>query len=235
MKSKDVLYLVGIGAILILLIYILFGKTDSIPDIVYNYKTDTIYVDRPYEVPVPYEVPTPPKVVKVYLVDSTSIDSLSMIIKDKDLIIFKLRDSILISEYYFKQFPKNPKLLSLGLSKDSLNISLLNIGGNVNSFNWPINLTYFDYRWDYENNLTRSVHKVSNYGPSFNYYIGMGLDIPRTSPFITNQLEITNRKIKVFTSADIGLLDIKSSNFKFGIGYSIYGKNNIRIGKRNNF
>lgn len=234
MKKKDILYLTIIGSILILLIYILFGNTNPIPTIEYIYKTDTVYVDKPYEVPIPYEVPTPPKVIKIYRIDSTSIDSLSMIIKDKDLLIFKLKDSILVSEFYLKQFPKNPKLLSLGLTKDSLDISLLNINGSINTFNWPINLTYFDYMWDYKNNLTRSVHKVSNYGPNFNYYIGAGWDITRTSPFITNQIEITNRKIKLFTSTDIGLLDIKSSNFKFGIGYSLYGKNNIRIGKRNN-
>ena len=83
-----------------------------------EYITDTVKVPKPYQVPKPYPIASKPEIKKIYEKDSSAIDSLKLLLSEKDIVISGLKYQLTISQDYLKQFPKNPKLLELNLQRD---------------------------------------------------------------------------------------------------------------------
>jgi len=219
-----------LSAILVIgiIIYLIFGYKPKPPKPSDNdYITDTVYIKIPYEVPKPYPVPTKPKEVKIFTVDSTALDSLKLILQGKDILIEGLSEEIKISQYYLKQFPKNPKLLSLSLSRDSLNLSLLNITGIPQETSWPVHLNENTYLWDNDNGLTSKPFKEPKVKEPFtmDYFIGGGFNVLYPSPYISGTISHDWARIRLYGTTELGLLRKESSSIKFGVDYRLNGKN----------
>lgn len=196
------------------------------PSIEYKYITDTIEVPVPYEVPKPYPVPTPPRIVEIYLTDSTALDSLKLVINKMDITISGLEEEIHIHQYFLKQNPYNPKLLSLNLIKDTLSLALLQISGRTERASWPIDLNRFNYRWTFDAGFSRQEVRLPPTKERFNanYFVGGGIDIFETSPYLSGSAEITRNKFRAYSRIDLGLLKGKTTSFRLGLDYNIYGR-----------
>ena len=87
MKKCNILELVLCVGITILIV-VLICKKDKKPDtlISYEYRTDTIWSDTVFILQEPLKIVTPPKTVTIYKTDTSSLDSLTILVKEKDII-----------------------------------------------------------------------------------------------------------------------------------------------------
>lgn len=194
------------------------------PGIEYKYITDTITDSIPYPVPKPYKVLVPPKTVVEYITDPSQLDSIKVLLSEKDIIITSLQDSIYISQNFLKLFPPNPKLIGLGLSMDSLSLGLLNISGQISKKIWPLYLEKYNYKWDHQNGLSLKPTKIK-YKTPVGYYIGGGMDFMFMSPYISGKMEKSWARINVYGLTQFGLLDNKTHKIQIGVYYKLNGKN----------
>jgi len=227
-KVKELLELIIVTLILGLVVWYVFIKK-PVPTIEYVYTTDTIYLRHSYKVPEPYPVFTPPIRITNYVIDSSAIENYKILLQNQDIIIAGLEDSIRIHESYLKQFPTNPKLLSLDIKKDTFRMDLLEITGYPGDWLFPIDLNYFSYRWDVLNGFTRKKVKPTLLPPTSgtpfaNYYVGGGVDLWHMMPQITGRAEKQLASIRLYLDMRVGLLDINSSNLTIGAEYQIHGK-----------
>lgn len=203
---------------------------EPLSSISYEYTTDTVFIDKPYAVPEPYAVSTPPRILIRYKMDSSLLDSLKLVISDRNIIITGLQDSITISKNYLKQFPENPKLIALQLKRDTLSLGLLGIDGLVNESIWPIDLNIYEYRWDYLSDLSRhGIKPPPTETPSLDYYVGGGYDFVGGSPYISGKISKDWSRIRLYGITRFGLLNNESHSISLGVDYIIYGKNPHRI------
>ncbi len=218
-------------------VYITLIRKYPEPEIVddYQYKTDTLYKDTLYLPGKPYPVPTPPRTVKIYLTDSSVIDSLKLLLQDQEVIIAGLEDTIALHEAYLKQFPENPKILNMDLSRDTLNFGLLFISGQIQERSWPIDLNRFNYRWSYASDLSRHpTHSPPvQEKPFAEYYAGGGFDFLWLSPYLNGRIEKNWARFQFYGDAQIGLLNLKASDIKVGLNYKFNGQSFNREWKRN--
>ena len=198
------------------------------PFIDYRYATDTVYLPSPYAVPEPYAVPTPPRIITYYEVDSSVIDSLNLLLSEKDILIAGLLDTIRISESYLKQYPNNPKLLAIDLQRDTMSMGTLNITGIPQEDKWPIDLSQFDYRWTFAAGLSRHpVHSPpTKERPTLEYLVGGGVDFLYLSPYMGGRVEMNWTRIRPYVDIRVGLLKIESSEIKLGVDYKLNGNRN---------
>lgn len=115
----------------------------------YNYLTFRETVKVPYPIPLPHRTKTPPKVIVKYEYDESLLDSMSLIIQEQEIIIQGLEEKVKVNHNFLKKYPKNPKLVDLKLTKDSLSLALLQIDGYIYKTDYPIYLDEFQYRWVY--------------------------------------------------------------------------------------
>jgi len=196
---------------------------DPITIIDYQYVTDTIWEDTLYLLGDPYPVPTPPHIIIKYEVDSITLNYYKLKISNQNILIAGLLDTIAVHENYLKQFPRHPKLIELSLIKDSLLLGLLQISGQAESKNWPIDLNRFDYRWDYINDLTRRNIKTPPIEEKHfaQYFVGGGVDLLWLSPYIGFTVEKPFRRIRLYSDINIGLLNKNTSGIRLGLKYQI--------------
>lgn len=207
--------------------YVFFNK--PIPEVVYEYTTDTIYDSIPYSVPEPYAVYTPPITLTEYMIDSALLDSMELLLQDQYIIIAHLQDSIKVHANYLKLYPLNPKVLGIDMKKDTFEIGLLEIAGITRSYRWPIDLNFYSYRWNLEDGFTRERLKPTLLSPTLkepfaNYFVGGNVDIFHRTPMITARAEKQLSSVRLYISTQLGLLDLNSSNFQVGVEYHINGK-----------
>ena len=230
MKKTPIIILITI--IIGLIIWDTFIREHKIPDpiitIDYQYVTDTIWKDTLYLKGDPYPIPTPPKYLIRYKIDSTLIKNLKLILSEKNLYIAGLKDTITLHKSYLKQFPNNPKLIELSLIKDTIELGLLQISGQAESKQWPIDLNRFDYKWDYVNDLTRRNTKSPPIKEKFfaEYFVGGGYNLLYSSPYIDFSAEKGLQRIWLYSNIQIGLLNKETSSIKVGVKYQISGNKN---------
>lgn len=214
-----------IGSIIFL---VFFNEPEVVNTISYEYTTDTIFLDTLYVPGDPYPVSTPPKTVIEFVTDSNLISALRIQLRDQDILITSLEDSLLISSLYLKQFVSNPKFLSMNLSKDSLEIGMLRINGKVSDNRWPIDLLAFNYKWDNEVGLSRAnvtrPPPVVEKQPFAQLYAGGGTDILNSSPFLSFTAQKSWTRIMISLNTDLGLLHNETNSIKLGLNYSLNGK-----------
>ena len=186
-----------------------------------QWKTDTIKVPEPYAVPEPYGIKVPPRIVKIYEVDSSALDSLKLIIKNDSITIAGLHNQINIHSNYLKLFPTNPKLIALDLSFDTLSLSLLNISGIITSYDYPIFIEFFKYHWS-EGQLTKEDNiRVIPQNPNFlNYKAGLGYDLLFLTPYIQGEISKDISKFDIYGRIGFGLLNNKASEIRVGVNYN---------------
>jgi len=221
MKTANI---IGLLIIITLLVYIAFIKKPKVVGVpVPTYTTDTIQVPVPYEVPVPYPKEVPPKIVYQYYsgFDSITLDSLLWRISENELLIEYMSQSLSYNERFLVSYPLNPKLLSFDLNRDSMNLSLLNPDGDLFSYNYPIDLNNFKYRWvDHQLTRKNDILPVTK-NKEVSLYGNVGYDFVGLSPIIGLYIDKPFGKFRAYSSADIGLLNVKASSLKVGIGYKI--------------
>lgn len=199
-------------------------QSSSEPQI--EYKTIRVEVPNPYPVPKPYPVDSPPKIIKKFITDSSLLDSLKLVIENQNIVITGLSDSLSIHQNYLKQFPSNPKLIELLLSKDSLSLALLNIQGQIYQNTYPIFLNH--YRYKYTNSGLTSIKIkpiVEEDLPESHWltiYSGMYYCILQNNfyPYIRMEKDIKNFKLN--TNINLNLNDYTNSQLLIGIGYKLY-------------
>lgn len=224
-KLQKYLIIINLCLIIgIILYFSLFRKKPIPSQPIYNYITDTIHDSIPYPIPIPYLITTPPRIVTEYLVDSVAIDSLKLLMTQDSIIIAGLKSQILIHQNYLKQFPRNPKLLSLDLKRDSLVLGLLQISGIPEKDKWPIDLNLYSYRWDFNNNFTRT--DITQLPPTrqrlnLQYFVGGGVDLLYLSPYVSGRIEQEWTRIRLYGNAQVGLLKKESSTLEIGAEYKI--------------
>lgn len=232
---KKLLIIILIISIIGLIVWDSFIRKHSIPKpitlIDYQYSTDTVWVDTLYLIGDPYPVPTPPRTIIRYEMDSVALNYLKLIISKQRIYIAGLKDTITLHENYLKQFPSHPKLIELSLIKDSIMLGLLQISGQAESKQWPIDLNRFKYRWDYINDLTRIETKLPpiEEKPFAEYFVGGGVDLLWRSPYISGKIEKDLTRIRLYCNANIGLLNHETSSIKIGVDYKFNGKDRNHI------
>lgn len=173
------------------------NEIDKKPD--YNYKTDTIYVDRPF---VPKEhigEKTKPKTKTFYENEKPRFK-----VSCKDSII-TIRDTIDTSQVFYlspdflKLYPSSPKLLNLELKKDSLSLTLMDSMAKVFTDYYPIDLLYFNYRINETGEMKR---EDLNYKPK--KYVSKGL-------FVGAEYRVNKNIPLVFINYDYPIKSLESS------------------------
>jgi len=228
-EIKEILQLLILATILSLVVWLIFFKKPQ-KVVEYKYRTITTRIPYPYSVPEPYPVPTPPSKVIVYEIDSIALDSLKILLQGQELIIAGLRDSIRINEAFLKQFPRNPKLLSLEVKKDSIKMDLLEISGYPGDWYLPVDFNHYSYRWNLSSGFTRKNVKPTILPPTLkepfaNYFVGGGVDLWHRMPYISARAEKQFSSTRLYIGTQIGLLELDRSNLHVGVEYQLNGKN----------
>ena len=225
MISRNISLLSSLIALIIgfMVGYFLFDNTIILPS-EKEYITDTIKVPDPYPVPKPYPVPSKPKEVKVYEKDTAAIDSLKVLLSEKDILINGLKYQIIISQDYLKQFPENPKLLELDLQWDSLSIGLLNIKGIPTKETFPLYLDRYKYKWTLSG-LSKTDHLMPQIKPSpyYLYSIGSGIDLWQRNIYLSGKVSYVKNRFTFYSDLRYGLLEPKKTTLNFGVEYNFKG------------
>ena len=188
----------------------------------HHYHTDTLRIPDPYPVPVPYFDSVPPRILKIYEKDSLAIDSLKLLLSEKDIIIQGLYSQITISQDFLKQFPKNPKLLELNISSDSLSISTLQISGIPYKYDYPIYLSDFNYKWALDGLTKTKTNNKEVKQKLFQYFVDGGFSFFHKSPYVGFTIEKDWARVTLY--ADVKGILLKTNGFDTNIGV----KYNIR-------
>ena len=222
-KILDLLEFFLILSLIVLAIWYFFIRDKgpaAVPDMVY--KTKIVNIDVPYKVSVPYSVGTKPITIYKYRTDTSALDSLKMVIYQNEILIKGLKEEVKISMDFIKYFAKNPKLVELNLTRDTLAMSLLHIDGNIIQNVYPVFLNNFAYRWTY-NRLTHTElpPPIIEESSWIDLYGGGGFDFISLSPYLDFQVEKDWTRIRAYAGLQVGLLNINSSQLKLGIRYKI--------------
>lgn len=195
------------------------------PQIVYDYKTDTIYKNTEYKEKYEQALKevekwksAPPKTI-IKWKEPDLRDVIIEKVPDSILVYINgLKETIAIKDNYIKMLPKNPKLVDLALTRDTLGLNLLNIDGRVTSYIYPIYLDRFDYKWlegdlKYTRTSTKTTKTKSN---NFkNLYFNAGYDFIRQSPQIDAEYYINVGRFKIEANAGLQTQDV-NANVKLG-------------------
>lgn len=228
MNSRDKYFLGIIG--LLILIIILRGCGDkpnpTKPD--YKYITDTLYVDKPYQVIKTVTKITPPKTIikwkrdtvtqwKIKYPQDSSSSTLTLNTPDSS-------QQIKIDEAFLTQYPGNSKLINADLSLDSFKITTLNIQGQIQTEIYPMYYDRYQYQW-YDNKLHREKikpKKVKDPDRFKQLYVNVGYELLSASPFIGVDYQITLlKKLRFTANTQIDLQTIPTLRVEGKIGYRL--------------
>jgi len=193
------LFFLSITIILIIIILLKGCDQDKEPTVklVYDYKTDTLYVDKPFEVIKTIFETTPPRYITKYKRDTVKV-FIEVIPNYLQLKIEGLQDSIKIHQQYLAQYPGNSKLVEFNLKRDTFDITLLDTAANIITKEYPIDLNYYNYQW--VNNKLHHEDVIYNEDKKFDFkslYATGGYDFASGSPTLglSYYLEWTRLKI----------------------------------------
>lgn len=226
---KTTIKIITIIGILALTFYLGFrtNKSES-PNPHVKVVTDTIFISKPYpEIKIIRDTLKPDRVT-IYQEDSSRIKELELRILNDSLhysfIIKGLQEKIEISENFLKLYPQNPKLVEMSLFRDSLNLSLLGINGQVYSEHY--NLFYQDYNYHWSSGVIG--YSKTKYKPQeqrLSHFICFGFDFLREKPFGEFQLDYRfNNNSFAFLRASEVLLFNEKPRLEVGLKFRIWRK-----------
>lgn len=235
MQKSHNLYL-AIIALLILVLAI--RECRHRPEVIdhYNYTTDTTYSKKVYEEMVTrlkgiekQLVKTPPKEVIYYPVDNL-----------KEVVIEKIPDSILvyirdinnendslriaITDKYIKHYPTADKLIDFKLASKQMDITTLNIKGELKEATYPLYLDQYEYYW-VDNNLShrRVKQKAESSAGQWNQlYFNVGYEFMTNRPEIGIDYNKTFGKFRVRLATDITLEENPDLKGRVILGYRLF-------------
>lgn len=181
----------------ILLIYLLFlefkrdkGLLPEQAKEMYDYKTDSLYKDKYYQLKKLYDKVTPPLIVEKWLPGEpgeNKIDSIAFIPGEVLVYIQGLEKELKIKEGFLSKYPNARKLIEMKLQKDSLSITTMDINADIYTNKYPLALDYYKYQW-YDNQLHNSPFEnksSSRKNPDFRYnglFVNGGYDFTLKKP-----------------------------------------------------
>ena len=190
--------------------------------------TDTVFFPKPYpEIQIIRDTLKPDRVT-IYQEDSSRIKELELrILKDSlhySFIIQGLQEEIEISENFLKLYPQNPKLVEMSLFRDSLNLSLLGINGQVYSEHYNLFYQDYNYRW-VDGRLGYSKTKYKPQEQRLSHYFSVGFDFLREKPFGEYQLDFqfSSNKYAFFRASGVLLFD-ERPRLEVGLKFRIWRK-----------
>jgi len=149
------------------------------------------------------------------------------ILKDSlhySFIIQGLQEEIEISENFLKLYPQNPKLVEMSLFRDSLNLSLLGINGQVYSEHYNLFYQDYNYRWS-SGVMGYSKTKYRPQEPRLSHYLVFCLDFLHRKPFGEFQLDFRfNNYSFAFLRASEVLLFNEKPRLEVGLKFRIWRK-----------
>lgn len=202
------------------------GNHTSGSEEIYKYKTDTIFTKKGFTVSNPFSKTVKPRTVIIYK-DSISLRYIEIIQHDSIFIVKdnKNHDSTIVSEDFLKKFPKSRKLLSLDLSKDTLNFTTMGIDAQVTTHVYPIYLDKYQYRY-LDGSLTmdkvkgKNTNKV-NWGE---VYINGGYSVLIKQPLATFEYQNQLNRLKLSLEASSTIQNQPQFNAVIKLGYRISKK-----------
>lgn len=226
---KTTIKIITIIGILALTFYLGFriNKSES-PNPHVKVITDTVFISKPYpEIKIIRDTLKPDRVT-IYQEDSSRINELELrILKDSlhySFIIQGLQEEIEISENFLKLYPQNPKLVEMSLFRDSINLSLLGINGQVYSEHYNLFYQDYNYRWS-SGVMGYSKTKYIPQEPRFSHFICFGFDFLREKPFGEFQLDYRfNNNSFAFLRASEVLLFNEKPRLEVGLKFRIWRK-----------
>jgi len=197
------------------------GKVD------YTYITDTIYVNKPYEIIKTITKKTPPKTIKIYETVYIPADTVYKW-KDKIIIITK-KDSFSYNENFLTRYILSPKLLNIDLAFDTMNITILDTAGITSSQIYPLDFSRYKYQW-YDGQLHHKKLLFKNFNKDWNFtglYANVGFDFFKLSPLIGIDYSINWRFIRIRSNFNLYINQNPSLSLDLGVGFKL-----IKDGRR---
>lgn len=122
---------------------------------------DTIISDKPYKEPDPLPIQSKPDKVTLYPKDTTNYPYKEVvIIKDTIRLYNNELDKFDISSDFLLQYPEAPKLISFDLSKDYLELNLLDKSGSIIGKGYDLDLDNRDYLF-VNNSLSSAIIRLN--------------------------------------------------------------------------
>lgn len=227
-----------IAIILLLVIALITGECSGTqePKMVYEYVTDTIEVKSEYK--GRYEkllkqfekeklTTTPPKKVIEYLPSKLEYIEIEKIPDSILVLVDSLKGEIhrlVISDNYIKNFPENDKLITFSLTEKDLDITTVDIKGDIREKNYPLYLDRYEYIW-LDNELkhnTRENQKKPNKQPFSETYINAGYEFIGKVPTLSIEQDFNISRFKLGIDANVLLR--QSDNIYLGakLGYRLF-------------
>lgn len=236
-KNKHNIYIAIIGLLILVLALRECGYRPKEVIDHYHYNTDTIYSTEPYDKIMEKLMAleknlknTPPKEVIYYPVDNPIEvevekipDSLLVYIKKLNTENDSLR--IAISDKYIKNYPTASKLIDFKLELDRLEMTTLNIKGDLAKAHYPLYLNSYEYYW-IDNELShreikRKREKVgSNTWNEFYFNVGYSTIYDGT-PFTGLEYQKEFSRIKVAIMTELYLLNNPQLRADIKVGYRL--------------
>lgn len=231
---RDTIFVILIG-ILIIAAIIKGCKGDEKDKVINNnpyiYKTDTIKSTENFKELYDKMVKkldeksnvTPTKTVIYYQTPNPKNISIEKIPDSLLVYIDSLKNKIAISDAYIKNFPKNDKLITMGLEKNNLNITTLDIEGKTKTQEYPLYLDKFGYQW-YDNSLHHyEVKQRKDLKNVFNqFYIYGGYNVISKTPNLGAEYFILLKRFKLGANANVTFEKQSMTNFGFTLGYRVF-------------
>lgn len=136
-----------IAGVIVALISIQGCERGKVPIVDYDYKTDTVLIPIPYEVHDTLELTAPPKLIRIYIDTTPShsvVDCNNEVITIHDT-ISGYRDTL--AHDFLTKFPRSQKLIELKLTKDSMDITLMDIQARVKTLTYPMDFDNYKYQF----------------------------------------------------------------------------------------
>lgn len=136
---KQSLIYLGVALVIFMSGWVTKGKVD--PTIIDNTVTDSVFVDRPYEVEVIKEVIKPIRVTE-YVTKYDTVTSVKVV---KDTVVVEVdAGPILYNTQFLTNFPDRPKFLGLTSMKGTVSFTGLTTDGQTKTETWAINSPNFE-------------------------------------------------------------------------------------------
>lgn len=174
------------------------------------YETDTLYIPHSFgesewarvQEMIEEGLKTKPSTITYYQPEYIDrVEEIEVIPDSLLILIDDLEDSLEVAWDFLATFPKQPKLLTLDLLKDSLSLGLLRIDGQTSKETYPIFLDRFTYSYD---GSTFARTPVKSQKPVFNgddIRLEAGYDWLGRRPYAAARYELEFRRLRFGASS----------------------------------
>lgn len=162
MKTSSIVIL-GLGLIILSFLYL--NQCSEIKDLKESLEIEKCnpkikVINDTIKIPDPYPVYLNPEKEIIYVKEPKEQFNISYL-SDNYIVMINNNDSLKIPNRFLTTYPFNEKLLWLGLTKNKLNISIMDIQAKVKTLQYGINLEKYDYHYTLQNMTIKQKRKWS--------------------------------------------------------------------------